>query len=301
MIKFGRTFTLSIWEKAVFKDGEVGVQANTTKPSLVISLPFTVDFDISRENLAQSNHAKIRVYNLSAEHRNFLRFDQSNTGQIQQIQFNAGYGSNPPMVFTGNLRQAFSVREGVNFISELIAFDNGYAAVNAIFDGYFAPGTPWVDVLTTIAMSIPNVSIGSVGSFPGTLPRPQTYSGNPIDLLSELTGGASFIDNGKVNILGTAECIATANPVVINAQSGLLNTPQLEVGIASFSMLFEPSLHLGEVVDVVSATGSNFNGTFKIIGVKHRGTISGAVCGEAITTGTFAYSQKLTEVAQVQQ
>jgi hypothetical protein len=266
----------------------------------VITLPFTVEFDITRNSLAESNNAKIRIYNLSKVNRNFIRYNLSNYGQYQQIQFNAGYGQNPPVVFLGNISWAYSVREGQNFITEIECFDGGFAAVNATYDNYFPPGTPWQSVIATIAGSIPGVSLGSIGSFPGVLSRGQTYSGNPIDILNEITGGGFFMDNGKANVLGTAECIATANPVVISAKSGILNTPQLEQYTGRFETLFEPTLHVGEVVTVISSTEDNFNGTYKITGVKHRGMISGAVCGDAITTGEFFANQQLAPVPQAQ-
>jgi hypothetical protein len=294
LAKFGRNYRLSIWDKVSPVQGQPLI--NVAPPSLVIEPPFTLEFDIARTTLASCNTAKLRIYNLGQHNRNFIRFNFSNTGQFQQVQLNAGYGNNLPLVFTGNISQAFSVREGVNFITEIECYDGGFGAVTGTFEGYFPAGTLWATVIATIAAAIPGVSLGKVGSFPGTLARAQCYSGNPKDILNEITGGGVFIDNGKVNVLGSAECIATPNPTVINSQTGLLNTPQVEQITVRFEMLFEPTLHVGEIVIIDSATEPAFNGPAKITGVKHRGTISGAVCGDAVTMGEFFSNGTLTGV-----
>lgn len=298
MNKFGRKYTLSVWPKMPFNPGSIGVQALTSEPELVISLPFTCEFDITRKTLASMNVAQFRIFNLSEENRNFLRFNASDYGFIQQIQFNAGYSDYPPLVFTGNISQAWSVREGVNFITQIECFDGGFASVNGQTNAYFPAGTPYQTVIASLAATLPNVSLGSIGNYPGVMPRGNTYSGNTVEILNQLTGGGFFIDNGKANCLNTSETISTPNPTQINASTGLLNTPLLEFNIARFEMLFEPTLHAGEVVEITSQTEYNFNGTYKITGVKHRGVISGAVCGTAYTTGEFFYVNNLTAVAQ---
>ena len=49
-------------------------------------------------------------------------------------------------------------------------------------------------------------------------------------------------------------------------------------------MLFEPRLMVSQGVTLKSDTAKNFVGTYKIVGLTHRGTISGAVNGECRTT-----------------
>jgi hypothetical protein len=58
----------------------------------------------------------------------------------------------------------------------------------------------------------------------GNLSKGQSYSGNTIDLLRELSNNNFFVDNLKANILSATDAIG-GNEVTINAASGLLGTP----------------------------------------------------------------------------
>lgn len=208
----------------------------------------------------------------------------------QAVLLRAGYGTNLATIFTGNVSQAWSVREGVNFITQIECFDGGFAFVNGV-----PPQTPFPagvgtrDVARAFISNLPHVEVGAIGNYEGTLSRGNSYSGNAVDILNrEILGGGFFIDNGKGNALKTNEYIITPTVPVINAKSGLLGTPVLEQTVVRFDMLFEPSLIVGQKIKLDSITGDgNFNGEYKITAVKHRGTISGAVAGSVITTGEF--------------
>lgn len=285
MRKFGRNYSLS-----------VGTQNGST---LTIALPFTIEFDITRNTLTSANVCSIRIYNLSANHRNQLRFNIMDTGDYRPITLFAGYGNNLSVIFSGSITQAWSVREGVNFITTIECFDGGYAFNNGITNTTFPSGTPMQTVISSLAGSLPNVQGGYIGTnYPGTLSRGNSVNGNTMDLLRDLTGGGVFIDNGTVNCLGDNECIPANGITVIDESSGLLATPVREQTILTFDMIFEPRLVVGQQIQLNSSTGANFNGFYKTISVKHRGMISGAVCGDAITSvGLFYGTAALSTAA----
>lgn len=293
--KFNRNYYLTV----DFQDGN----------SLIIEPPFTIEFDINRQILSGSNAGQIRIYNLSAINRNLLRFDFSNYGapsNFNTLTLYAGYGDNLPVIFTGNINQAWSVREGTDFITTVQCFDGGLALVN----GNIPPGPPYPagismeNVYKSLMGYLPNVSFGAIGpSFtsnngsPITTSRSNSYSGNAADVLRELSGNAFFIDNGKSYILGNNESII-GQVTLINASSGLLNTPLREQSTVTFDMIFEPGVILGQYIQLYSLTfpqlnsannssSDNVNGFYKIVSIKHRGIISPAVCGDAITTLQF--------------
>lgn len=217
------------------------------------------------------------------------------TGDYRPIILQAGYGSNLATIFSGSITSAWSVREGTNFVTTIECFDGGYAFNNGETNETFPAGTPIKTVLTTVAGNLPNVSLGAIGNYTGSLDRGIGVSGNSMDILRELTGGGVFIDNSKVNCLGDNECLPANGIAVIDDSSGLLGTPLREQTILTFDMLFEPKLVCGQQVFLNSSTAGNFNGINKVTAVSHRGTISGAVCGDAITSvqmflGTAALS-----------
>lgn len=283
MDKFGRNYILEVQTQ----NGSV----------LTVTLPFTIEFDITRNTLTSANVCQIRIFNLSQKNRNQIRFNVSDYGQFRLVRLRAGYGSNLPIVFTGNISQAWSVREGVNFITQIECYDGGFAFSNGLTSAQFPAGTPQRDIIKNLAESLPNVSLGAIGDYPGTLSRGNSYSGATTDILREITGSGFFIDNGKSYALNTNEYVDNGNGVaVINSKSGLLGTPVLEQTIVRFDMLFEPALTLGQKISLQSTTEQNFNGDYKVTAVKHRGMISEAVCGEVITTGEFFFSKILTPV-----
>ncbi len=279
---------------------ELSIQVDDVGTTLLIKLPFTVEFDITRNTLTSANVCQIRIYNLSLHNRNQIRYNVTDFGIFRAIRLRAGYGTNLPIIFTGNISQAWSVREGVNFITQIECYDGGFAFINARAPETPFPGGSQVrDVIGSLASSMKpyHVDLGAIGAYPKPpLSRGNSYNGNTIEVLKELSGGGVFIDNGKVNALGTDEVIATPGTLQINSSTGLLGTPVLERNIVRFDMIFEPSLIAGQKINLTSATGGNFDGPYKVTGLKHRGMISAAVCGSVITSGEFFFSKSLVEV-----
>lgn len=288
MQKLGRNYSLTI--------------SGTNFPlPLVISLPFTIEFDITRNTLTSANVCQIRLYNLSPKNRNLLRRNVTGYSYpYESIVLRAGYGNNLPIVFSGNVSQAWSVREGVNFITQIECFDGGFAFTNGQTNLTVPIGTPTKIVIGNLIQTLPDVSLGAIGNYTGVARRGNTYTGNTASILKELTGGGFFIDNGVGNALQNNEySLGAGPPLLINAAAGLLNTPILEQTIVKFDMIFEPQLVPGNSVVLISATDANFNGTYKITSVKHRGMVSQTVCGDAITTGEFFFNKILTPVVSL--
>lgn len=272
MAKFGRNYILN-----------VQTQGGST---LTIRLPFTIEFDITRNVLTSANVSQIRVYNLNANHRSQIRKNINDYGDNRIIQLLGGYGDNLALLFEGNITQAWSVREGVNFITQIESFDGGFAFANSIASMSFPAQTEQETVVNSLITNLAGSGVkpGVVGNIEGQLSRGNAYNGKTCDILREITGGRFYIDNAKAYVLADNECIS--GPVTtINAKSGLLGTPIREQTIINFDMLFEPKLIVGQQVVLDSLTAdSNINGTYKVISLKHRGIISEAVAGDAITS-----------------
>jgi hypothetical protein len=269
--KFDRNYELLIQKR----DGQ----------TLKIERPFTVEFDIHRNSLSSANVCQIRIYNLAPDTRNQIRKDQFDYGDQRLISFRAGYGKKLSLAFSGNITQAWSVREGVNMITQIECFDGGFAYVNAITDQQYPSGTPQASIIDSLATSLgqTGVQIGAIGTYEGQISRGNSYSGNTMNILGEITGGGAFIDNRTIHCLNDDEALA-GEIQVINAASGLLGTPILEQQYINLDMLFEPSLKVAQLVKIESATEERFNGTHKVLSIKHRGIISEVVSGSAITS-----------------
>lgn len=252
---------------------------------LEVKPPFTVEFSIDRSNLSSAKIGNFKVYNLSSQHRAKIRHDFNDT-RVQPILFNAGYGDDTPLIFNGRITQAWSVRNGVNFISEIVADDSGYTLMNGNVDVSFSEGTPYSQIIRTLMGFLPGVSIGAVGNFPGTLKRGNAYSGNAAELLNQITQGAFYIDNGKAYAINDNEHIA-GGLSVIDASTGLIGTPIRENYYVRLEMIFEPRVIINQRIFLSTSTGDNLSGFYKVTGIRHRGIISPTVSGEAITELTL--------------
>lgn len=276
--KFGRTYQLSV--------GTVDIRIDPSGAPILIALPFTIEFEVTRNILYRMNTLHLRVYNLSPRNRNLMRFNYANVADLRPITLSAGYGDGViPEIFTGNITQAWSVREGANFVTTIEAHDAGFAFANSQTNQAFPTNTPQLTIMSTLAKSMAGfqVSSGAIGSYPGNISRGNTYIGSTTDLLNTLSNGGFYIDNRKVYCLGNNECAPGGIPVIDSA-SGLLGTPVLQETTLSFEMLFEPGLIAGQKVQLVSSTDASFNGVYKVSLIRHRGTISAAVCGDAVTS-----------------
>lgn len=255
--------------------------------TIIITPPFTMEFDILRKSLGSIGTASIRVYNLSEVTRNHILKDQFDYGNFKRVTLRAGYGDGPnwPVVFTGNISKAWSVREKNNFITQMEVYDGGFLFQNGKFSGNYKAGTPTQVIVEDIIRSARayGVERGAVASFPGTIKSAAVYNGNQMEVLSQVIPGNFFVDNGRLNCINRKDYIPNPEITVINSASGLLGTPVREQTYLNFSIIFEPKLKVGQQVRLESVTEKNYNTNYKVFSVQHKGIISDAVCGDAVT------------------
>ncbi len=271
MDKFGRNYTLKIEALS----GEI----------VIIEPPYSMEFDVVRNILSSTNDANFRVYNLGEYIRRQIYKERISIDVYRSLELLAGYGDSLSTIFKGNVQQCSSVRQGVDFITNIVGHDGGFAYVIGQVEASFPKETPFNEVLEEIIKTLPQINPGVIANgYAGqNLQRGNVYSGNSVDILAQLTENSFFVDNERAYILGDRECIQ-GSLEVITSESGLLNTPIREENILTFDMLFEPRLLIGQLVELRSSTLRDFNGAYKVVSLKHRGMISDSVCGTAVTS-----------------
>lgn len=263
-----------------------------------ITSPLTLDFNIKRSCNASANRATFTLFNLSESTRRKIFMDRYQTLYYKGVELRAGYGDNReewPLIFKGNIEQAFSKRNGVNYETTINAFDGGFAYRNGHTERAFAEGTPDKQIIQTLLNDLPGIKKGAIGKFDAKLPRANSFNGNTMKLLNDISEGHLFIDLEKLNCLRRYEGLS-GNLTTINADSGLLGSPLREESFLTFTMIFEPRLQIGQFVKLVSQTETTFNGTYKVIGLEHNGTISGAQSGKCTTKVSLNYIKDIPEV-----
>ena len=276
MIKWNRNYILSIQVGSGWID---------------IKMPLTMSFHIVRNTLAQANTGRFTILNLSEDTRRKIYKDKYKTNVYKGIELRAGYGDTKetlPLIFKGNIMQAYSQRNGVNYETNIEAYDGGFSYVNANTGRSFARGTSDRQIIETLIKDLPNVSVGKIGKFLDKIPKGNTMQGPTIELLKNITKSNFFIDNEKAYCLNGNECFR-GNIQKITSDTGLLGSPLREEALLTFTIMFEPRLQVGQYIQLESQTEKLFNGDYKVIGVEHQGIISDAQSGRCVTKASLYY------------
>lgn len=265
---------------------------------LEISLPFSVEFDIVRNTLSSANTATFRIYNLNETNRKRIAKDRYDFDLLKEIVFVAGYQNDVPTAFKGNVTRCYSVREGVDVVTTIEAFDAGFAYANATLrNSQYPAGTLRKSIVTDMIGKLKEYGVerGTIGDIKGSIPRGNSYDGPITKVLSEITGGAFFIDNGTAHVLRDNET-RRGSLRVITSETGLLDTPVRENATIEFSVLFEPRLNVGQKVALNSRVNPDINQAYKITSLAHQGMISDSVAGGATTRVGCFVDGELIEV-----
>ena len=298
-MKFNRTYSLYCqvgpYSKPATTSGSTvpidGVFTSFAQNSLTINPPFTVEFSIKREILATAQTANFKIYNLAEKTRDVIYKEWFNGAAYSEIQFRAGYENQfVPLIFNGNVRQAYSTRVGRNnIVTEIEAFDGGFAQANS-YSNFTLPAK------STLSDTIIRLNSDLIKTFPtpiiGTVPkfvnqRASVFCGPTYNLLQNLlpSGVNATIDNNQLKVLSNSDSFKVNNQIfVISSATGLLDIPMRQGNFIQVKMLFEPRLTLGQQVQLISEDIPIYNNIYPVQGITHEGIISPSVNGPLTTT-----------------
>lgn len=276
MNKFGRIFKLTIG-------------TNDGLGDIIIQPPLTIFFNAVRRSSGSTGDMQLQVYNLSYSNRKRIFQDIYQTGGLpnyKKIKLEAGYAGNLSAIFQGNYTYAATVREGTNLVTYITSQDGGWDTANVKTFTTLKGGTLTTDTMKQLAGDFKNIKLGQiVQQSPQSTGRPVVLEGNTWDLIRKYTGPNDqvFIDLEVLNVLGNKYALKGSVPL-INASSGLLSTPRREGAIVLVTMLLEPALILGQIINLQSSVQPEYSGQYKVNEIRHTGSISEAVNGKCVTT-----------------
>ena len=288
-IKWMRNYTLNL----LAIDGVSNIE---------IQYPLTLEFNIVRKAWGEMNSGTFRIYNLKDSTRQGIRKDYYDLSIFRYLKLQAGYGAPPyPLIFNGNIQQAWSWRDSgsPNYITEITGYDFGQVTSTAQINTSLGAGVPKQVVINTLVNNLVNApqQLGSSGTTKSaglsvgyitqawqgiTYPRGRVLFGNTWQILQQETLGTAYIDNGKINILQNNDVFNGGIPT-LDASTGLLSTPKKAELYLEIEILFEPNLIAGQIIQLVSASSPEWNANYKVMGIEHRGIISGSVNGRCTT------------------
>ena len=263
----------------------------------VVAMPLTLEFEIDRRMMAAAQTGHFKIYNLSEATRRDLYhvWYESDQSFQQGISLFAGYksqGDTRNLLFSGVVFRCGSYRQGPDWITEIEAFDGGSGTMagNVTMTIPKATNGKPVDVaelIESLTGKMPFTSFGACSSSITLAPaRAISFAGSPMDLAQKLVGvgGQVFVDNRNLYTLKDNEYIEKPGATGLEVSSdNIIGSPRREGAMITVVTLLEPSVYIGAACKLTSRD-KDYNGTWQIRGVQHRGTISAAVCGTAFTT-----------------
>lgn len=261
-----------------------------------IKLPFTTEINITRQIQNGPPEANLTLYNLNMNTRENLYFDRYNFAGYRSIEIYLGYGGQMSLCFKGNVMECYSVRSGVNFETHVNAWDGGMYYTSGWNSRSYDNKDPQSQIIALqdeVAKS--KVTVGKISDKVNVeaneILRPQAYFGKTLDNIQNIVGEQFdvFVENEQLYVMKNDEA-REGNVTVINAETGLIETPRKMEYTLELTMMLEPRLQIGQLAKLESITAPRFNGTYKIIGVDHSATISENESNQNTTKVTLLYS-----------
>ncbi len=252
---------------------------------ITIQYPFTCNFDINTGMFDSSMQAVFEFINLPKDLHAKLWKDRGDEHRFVTIEFYAGYQDNMPLLFKGNFIFCNTERPSgsTEFITTAQAALDANIWQNLYVNYTFFKGAELQNIVETLLADSSEIFTGYITPKIKALPRNRTYIGQPLDLLErEFAGYNIFISPDGLNILNENEVIP-GDIQVITAASGLLGSPRRSDSLVEVSVIFEPGIKAGQAIQVLSDSVPFLNQFYRVLNVKHSGTISGAVCGNVTT------------------
>lgn len=253
--------------------------------TVIIEYPLTCKFNSQRATFSSSNKCTIDVYNLAPSTRAMIFKDALtlDPAQWKYIKLEAGWNGQLSQIFMGRILQAYTTKGGgqVDVITHIECQPFDIFTSQSAYT--FEAGTTYKDAYKTMAADMPNVEIGAIGTLEGSFKTQTTFDGNTMECLNSLTGGNTYVDNGVINTIMGNEVLDVPVPLVTD-ENGLLNTPVRRDASLTIKMLFEPTLVVGQLLEVRSKIQPEYNGQYKVLGFTHDCLISPTQAGQRITT-----------------
>ncbi|MCH8821327.1 hypothetical protein IID23_02265 [Patescibacteria group bacterium] len=241
-----------------------------------------VSFEITKDLLGYPNLAKIEIYNLSRASKALIE------NEFTSVIMNAGYKGNSKLLFKGDIKNVTHEVRGPDSITIIFAGDGNRDYKESFVSITIGKGASFDDVLNAIVASFSDLKVEiqeGINKVKDHL-QGKTISAKSSDAMDQLAEDYNFdwsIQDGAINIIDRNSVVN--REFVITPETGMLNSPVItEIG-ADVTLLLNPELLPGRVINIQSA-GANVQlgnlffrdarrtvaeGKYKIIKIVHSG------------------------------
>lgn len=237
----------------------------------IITPPIRVSFSGDKNISGGLGNFKAEIYNLNENTRSFLNRDPVEGKGIDNkdftlFQFRAGYNGDLRNIFKGNVHQAQTRRDGPDIITEIEALDGGFDFRNS-----FSSKTVTGFSVEDLVEDMPNTDVGQIREQPQLL-RPKVINGFTADFFDDAIRQEDqwFIQDQKLHVIGPDETLGDG-VAIVDASTGLLDTPTRQNLRVSFVSQFNPAIIVGGRVSLESELAPRLNGTYRVDTVSFTG------------------------------
>ena len=251
------------------RDYELIVTLNTGE-AIAIKPPIRIQFDSVKSVDGGLNSCRVRIYNLSKDKRKKLIKEDTDINTKMPFLLKCGYNK-IETIFKGFILESFSEKSGADIVTTIVAMDGLVDAQGSYTSQTVKKG----DAINVILKDMPNTTRAKISERP-VVSRAKVLVGNSLKLVENnlKDDETYFIDEGKLYIIKQNEVISDLVPLV-NASTGLLNTPIKKKYEVTFNTLLNPSIKIGGQVKLESIYAENLNGTYKVLTITYRGDSQG--------------------------
>ena len=251
------------------REYELIIKTNTGE-AIVVRNPIRIQFDAVKSVDAGLNSCRVRIYNLSKDKRKKLIKDDTDATTKMPFLLKAGYNKIETL-FKGFILESFSEKSGADIVTTIVAMDGLVDAQGSYTSTTVKKG----DAINVILKDMPNTTRARISERP-VVNRAKVLVGNSLKLVENnlKDDETYYIDEGKLYIIKQNEVVSDIIPLV-NASTGLLNTPIKKKYEVTFNTLLNPTIRIGCQVKIESIYAENLNGTYKVLTITYRGDSNG--------------------------
>ena len=255
--------------------------------NVLIKPPMQIVFEATKSIHGGLNKMNIQITNLSENKRLSLVKDAEQR-KIMPIGLSVGYQDRIELVFKGTIHTGSNSRQGPDLLTSLECLDGGEDFLHSFTARTVEGGRRAIDAALE---DMPNTETGKITDRP-VLTRPKVLVGNSARLIDDMVGPGEtwYIDNEQLFVIKDNEVTSGLKPVV-SAETGLISTPTRDSSLVTFETLMNPTVKIGGLASLKSATAPHLDGIYRIETISY----SGDNYGDAWTqtcTGTLAAGTK---------
>ncbi|MEY1239800.1 hypothetical protein AB7102_19860 [Providencia manganoxydans] len=226
-----------------------------------------VTFEVKKTLTPEPNPAVIQIYNLNSSHRNLLTSKAFNHAALS-----VGYDE-LRLIYSGDIIEVNTHRDGEDFISELICGDGFQAFTSTLVNKTLSAGQRDSDILKENAKAM-GIDTG-VTDLPHDrqLPRGKVMFGDAREVMHKIAKNNRAqwsIQDSQLTVLPNDKVLADHEGFVLSQETGLIGSPEKSDNGLQLTCLCNPALRIGGLVRVQSIM-NEYNGDFKITELSHTG------------------------------